>query len=288
LGFIASRFLNVKKDTIAAILIYIIGPVVFFTASYRVKFDISMVVIPMIVLFIGGILSFGTYFLGKKVFKDNTLNILAFSAGTGNTGYFGIPLAFMLFDERLANVYVFSVLGSLLYESTIGFFIIAKGSYSVKDSLIRVLRLPAIYAMVLGLCFNFLKIKLSADILNYLDYFKGAYAVLGMMMIGMSLHGLNRMLIDKVFISVALIIKFILFPLVILAVIYMDKLFFQFFNSDFYKVLFLFGVPPMAGNVVAIATLLKSNPEKAAIAVIISTIVSIFTIPVMVAYLMPG
>lgn len=260
----------------------------FFTASYRVKFDLSMVVIPIVVLVVGGILAFGTYFIGKRYFKDNTLNILSFSAGTGNTGYFGIPLAFMLFDEKLANVYVFSVLGSLLYESTIGFFIIAKGSYSVSDSLRRVLRLPAVYAMILGLIFNFLQIKLSQDLLNYLDYFKGAYAILGMMMIGMSLHGLNRMLIDKVFISVAMIIKFIIFPMVILGIIYIDKIFLNMLSSEFHKVLFLFAVPPMAGNVVAIASLLKSNPEKAAVAVIISTVVSIFTIPVMVAYLMPN
>lgn len=269
-------------------MIYIIGPVVFFTASYRVKFDLSMVVIPIVVLVVGGILAFGTYFIGKRYFKDNTLNILSFSAGTGNTGYFGIPLAFMLFDEKLANVYVFSVLGSLLYESTIGFFIIAKGSYSVSDSLRRVLRLPAVYAMILGLIFNFLQIKLSQDLLNYLDYFKGAYAILGMMMIGMSLHGLNRMLIDKMFISVVMIIKFLIFPMVILGIIYIDKIFLNMLSSEFHKVLFLFAVPPMAGNVVAIASLLKSNPEKAAVAVIISTVVSIFTIPVMVAYLMPN
>jgi len=287
LGFISSRFLNVKKDSIAAILIYIIGPVVFFTASYKVKFSPSMAIIPIIILLVGGILAFGTYFIGTKYFKDNTLNILSFSAGTGNTGYFGIPLAFMLFDEKLANIYVFSVLGSLLYESTIGFFIIAKGNYNARDSLKRVLKLPAVYAMMLGLFFNFMKIPLPADFLNYLEYFKGGYAILGMMMIGMSLHGLNKLLFDKIFISVALIIKFIVFPVFIMCIIFLDKTFFQILDSNLYKVLFLFSIPPMAGNVVAIASLLKSNPEKAAIAVVISTILSIFTVPIMVAYLMP-
>lgn len=287
LGFISSRFLNVRKDSIAAILIYIIGPVVFFTASYRVSIDRSIIFTPLIILFLGFILSVATYIIGGKYFKDSTLNILSFSAGTGNTGYFGIPLAFMLFDEKVANMYVFAVLGSLLYESTIGFFIIAKGSYTVRDSIIRVLKLPAVYAMFIGLIFNIAGIKISKDLLNYLDYFKGAYAIIGMMMIGMSLSGITRVMFDKVFILTALIIKFIIFPLIVILLINFDKLYLKIFSNDIHKLLFLFSIPPMAGNVVAIASLLKSNPEKAAIAVIISTIISIITIPIMVAYFMP-
>ncbi|MCX8083637.1 MAG: transporter [Calditerrivibrio sp.] len=246
-----------------------------------------MISLPILIVFVGGILAFSTYYAGKRFFKDNTLNILSFSAGTGNTGYFGIPLAFMLLDERLANVYVFSVLGSLIYESTIGFFIIAKGSYNIRDSLKRVLKLPAIYAMILGLLFNFNNIPISEDLLNYLDYFKGAYAILGMMMIGMSLSGINKITVDKVFIATALIIKFLVYPILILLIIYIDRIYIGVIPEELHKVLFLFAVPPMAGNVVAIATILRSNPEKAAIAVIISTLVSIFTIPIMVAYFMP-
>lgn len=287
MGFIASRFLNVRKDSIAAILIYIIGPVVFFNASYKVNIVKSIIITPLIILLIGFLLATATYKIGKIYFKDNTLNILGFSAGTGNTGYFGIPLAFMLFDERLANMYVFAVLGSLIYESTIGFFIIAKGNYSVKESLIRVIKLPAIYAMILGLILNISGVKLSGDMMNYLDYFKGAYAILGMMMIGMSLSGVSKVMFDKLFIVTALTIKFIIFPAIVIIIIKLDKLFFNLLSLETQKLLFLFSIPPMAGNVVAIASLLKSNPEKAAIAVLISTFLSIFTIPTMVAYFMP-
>jgi len=242
---------------------------------------------PFILLGIGALLAISTYLIGRRYFKDNTLNILSFSAGTGNTGYFGIPLAFMLFDERLANIYVFTVLGSLLYESTIGFFIIAKGKYSVKDSFVRVLRLPAIYAMVLGLVFNIAKVRIPVDLISYLDYFKGAYAVLGMMMIGMGLSGVKKVMLDKLFIYTSLVLKFILFPAVVLAFISIDKNLFNLLNNDNYKVLFLFSIPPMAGNSVAIASLLGGNTEKAAIGVMISTVVSLFTIPFMIAYFMP-
>jgi len=39
----------------------------------------------------------------------------------------------------------------------------------------------------------------------------------------------------------------------------------------------------MAGNTVAVASLLKVHPEKASFAVVLSTFISILTIPIMVA-----
>jgi len=150
-----------------------------------------------------------------------------------------------------------------------------------------VLRLPAIYAMVLGLVFNIAKVRIPVDLISYLDYFKGAYAVLGMMMIGMGLSGVKKVMLDKLFIYTSLVLKFILFPAVVLAFISIDKNLFNLLNNDNYKVLFLFSIPPMAGNSVAIASLLGGNTEKAAIGVMISTVVSLFTIPFMIAYFMP-
>jgi predicted permease len=104
-----------------------------------------------------------------------------------------------------------------------------------------------------------------------------------MMMIGMGLKGLEHVGIDKMFMGFAFTIKFLIYPLAVLVIIWTDSYFFHFFNSDLYKVMFLFAIPPMAGNTVAVAALLKVHPEKAALAVIISTAISIVTIPLMIA-----
>jgi predicted permease len=283
LGYIIVRFFNSRREDMASLLIYIIGPVVIFLASYKVQLNLAVASLPILLFILSSFLALLSLRVSKNIFHDNTKNILAFSAGTGNTGYFGIPLAIMLLSEDLANIYIFTVLASLLYESTVGFFVVAKGHYSIKHSLIKIVKLPSIYALILGLTCNINKVEFSTDLLNYLEYFKGAYAILGMMMIGMGLKGLAHVGIDKLFIGFAFGIKFIIYPVAVLLIIWIDSTFFMFFSSDLYKVMFIFSIVPMAGNTVAVASLLNVHPQKASLAVILSTFVSVFTIPLMVA-----
>jgi len=283
LGYILVRFFQARRESMASLLIYLIGPVVIFMASYKVQLNLAVATLPILLFVLSSALALFSLYISKNMFHDNTKNILAFSAGTGNTGYFGIPLAIMLLSEDLANIYIFAVLASLLYESTVGFFVVAKGHYSIKQSLVKIAKLPSIYALILGLTCNLLRVDLSVDLINYLDYFKGTYAILGMMMIGMGLKGLKSVGIDKLFIGFAFTAKFVAYPLVMLFIIWVDAQYIQFFSPEIYKVMLIFAIVPMAGNTVAVASLLNVHPEKASLAVVLSAFVSIFTIPIMVA-----
>lgn len=287
LGYILVLFFQAKREGMASLLIYILGPIVTFMASYKVELNLAVIVLPIVLFLLNSTLSLGALRAGGMFFHDNSKNILAFSAGTGNTGYFGIPLAIMLLDENLANIYIFTVLASLLYENTVGFFVVAKGHYTIKQSLLKVAKLPALYALILGLTCNIAKMPMSDDLANYLDTFKNAYAILGMMMIGMGLKGLKNVGIDKAFITFAFGMKFLIYPLAALAIIWIDSAFFGLFSQGLQQVIFLFAIPPMAGNTVAVASLLNVHPEKASLAVVLSTAFSIFTIPLMIALFMP-
>ena len=108
-------------------------------------------------------------------------------------------------------------------------------------------------------------------------------------MLGMGLIGLkgNEDNWDKKFITITFIIKFIFWPLAMLFFIYIDKTFLQILNNDLYKVLFLFSIVPLAGNSVTLAVLLNAKPEKTALTVFLSTLVSVLSIPFFV-YLYGG
>ncbi len=284
LGYISTKFLDVKRESIANILIYILGPIVVFSATLSVKIDLSILFLPVFLYLFCSIIAFLSLFIWGKSWNDPTGNILAFSAGTGNTGYFGIPLAIIFFPPYLADIYIFTVLASLLYESTSGFYVTAKGNFTVKQSLMKMLRLPILYAFVLGIICNLIGVQIPEAISAYTGQFKGAYGILGMMMLGMGLIGLQRGSdLDAKFISITFILKFIFWPLAMLAVIYIDKAYIMFLNEDLYKVLFLFSIVPLAGNTVTLAVLLNAKPQKASFTVILSTIVSILYIPIVLA-----
>ncbi|PCI52381.1 MAG: transporter [Gammaproteobacteria bacterium] len=281
LGFLSSKLLHVQRESIAALLIYILGPIVVFSAAISVKIDFAIAILPIFLYVFCSILAFASLYIWGKSWDNPTGNILAFSAGTGNTGYFGIPLAIIFFPPTLADIYIFTVMASLLYESSTGFYVTAKGNFSVKESLKKISRLPILYAFILGIICNLAGLKIPEEISAYTAQFKGAYGILGMMMLGMGLLGLksNPDNFDKKFISITFIIKFVFWPLAMLGFIYIDKTYLQFLNEDLYKVLFLFSIVPLAGNTVTLAVLLNAKPEKASLAVFLSTLVSIIFIP---------
>ena len=283
LGYIATKYLSIAREAVANLLIYILGPIVVFSATISVKINLAVVFLPIFFYVFCSIFAFILLFVYRNSWNDPTGNILAFSGATGNTGYFGIPLAVIFFPPYLADIYIFTVLASLLYESTTGFYVTAKGNFTVKQSLQKIMRLPLIYAFIAGVICNLIGVQIPEAIAIYTDQFKGAYGILGMMLIGMGLFGLELKRgsdLDFKFISILFVLKFIFWPLAILGFIYLDKTIFGFLNDDLYRVMFLFSIVPLAGNTVTLAVLLNAKPEKASFTVILSTIVSIIYIPI--------
>jgi predicted permease len=285
LGLFSTAFLNCNKDTIAKILLFILGPIIVFNATISVKLEASVVFLPIFFFVLSTIIAFISLGIFKKIWNDNTANLLAFSTATGNTGNIGIPLAILFLQPALVDVFIFTVLASLLYQNSVGYYITAKGNFTAKESFKKVIKLPVLHAFILGLICNLLGFKIPEMFFDYTNYLKGTYAILGMMLLGMGMEKIkNNGAFDKLFISLALFIKFIIWPALILVFIFIDSNFIHFLNKDFYMVMFIFAIVPLAGNTVTVATLLDVKPEKMSLTVLISTIISLFYIP-LVLYL---
>lgn len=280
LGILSTWILKCDKDSLAKILLFILAPLIVFNATISVKLDYSVLFLPTFFFTLSTILAFTLLFLFKKIYHDNTANLLAFSTSTGNSGNIGIPLAILFLEPQLVDVFIFTVLANILYQNSVGYYITAKGNFTALESLKKVLKLPVLYAFLLGLILNIYGFKAPELFLNYADYVKGAYAILGMMLLGMGMEKIKSdNSFDLKFISYALGIKFLLWPALILSYIYIDKNYLFFLNDGYFMIMFLFSIVPLAGNTAVIATLLDVKPQKMSLAVFISTIVSLFYIP---------
>lgn len=284
IGFLASRYLNVNREGVAALLIYVIGPMVVFSATMSVKINMAILFLPIFFYLFSSALGFIYLKLFQSKWSDSTPNILAFTAGTGNTGYYGIALALILFEPAIADVFIFTILASFLYEATTGFYITAKGTFTARESLAKVRRLPALYAFVLALILNLSGVSLPISIAEYASQFKIVFSILGMMLVGMGLNGLWKGNgFDLKFLRIALCVKHVIWPLLIFGFMFLDKTYFHFLYEDLYKVMFVFAIVPLAGNTVSLAVLLKAQPEKAALAVLLSNVFSIVYIPILLS-----
>jgi predicted permease len=283
-GYILTRYFKIKREQIAFLLVYILGPVVIFFAVLSIEINMQLVFLPVFIFVFGSAIAFYILHKYKDTWKDPSVNTLSFTCGTGNTGYFGIPLAMILLEPSAANIFIFGTLASLLYENTTGFYVTAKGSFTARQSIIKIIKLPLLYAFIAGLSFNLVGFRTPEFIVPYFENLKWAYGLLGMMMLGMGMKGFNlHEDFDKKYIGIAYFYKFIFWPAVVLAIIFFDKNFINFLNEEIYQVMFLFSIVPLAGNTVTLAVLLKAKPEKASFTVLLSTLISIVYIPIVLA-----
>lgn len=279
LGFFAGKYMDVKKESVANLVIYLIAPVIFFHGVFTTHISLSSLSLPFLVFAICCLIALLFYFIGNFFWKDSTKNMLSFISSDGNNGYFGLPIALLIFPESLIGLYIFAGLGMLMYENTLGFFIAARGHHTIQESLKKLLKLPLIYAVGLGLIANVAGLHFDSIYTDTIANFKGAYVILGMMIIGLALSGISQYKFDFLFTGFAFLAKFFVWPLLVALIIFIDTNFLHFYNADVYKILILLAVIPIAANTVAFATLLKSHPEKVAIAVLFSTMFALFSVP---------
>lgn len=279
LGYLAGTRLNIPREPVATLLIYILVPVIFFGATAQMKVQREYILLPCLLfvtaVFIGSLL----YKISTGIWADGRKNIIGYAMGTANQGYFGIPVFIALFGDGNLGLYVFAGLGFSLYEATVGYYLMARGSYSVRDSLFRLVRLPLLPAAVTGFLFSLAGFKLAPLALDFYTMFKGAYTILGMMLIGLSLSRLRHLAADPAFTGFLLAGKFIVWPLAGYALVTFYEYLTGTADPVVGQIIRLLSVMPLAANTAAFAAQLKVEPDKAATTVVLSTIVALFYIP---------
>jgi predicted permease len=283
-GIMAAGYALGRKfpETVAptsTVQIYLIAPIVLATVIGAMDFTAAYLLLPVIFY----VLCCGVGLLTYRVAggNDGTRNLLAFACGSSNNGYFGLPVALILFPPELVAVFLLAGLGFIFYENTLGYYLIARGRFTTREALMRLSRLPTLYGALLGIVISALAISLPDMLQATATNFRGAYVVLGALIIGLGLSRAKGFEMDRRFLAIPLIMKFVLWPALTFGVAWLDAHVFHVFDEQIRGVILLLGLMPLPANAVAFALQLNVHPEKAALVVFINTVVALFYIPAM-------
>lgn len=278
-GYIVGRWMDVNLSSMATVAIYVLAPVVNFGAMAQMEFTAEYIALPLITFTGSAVIGTASYIIAQKVWKNNTANLIGMGSVTGNSMYFGLPVILALLGPEWVGVYALLNLGSFLNEVGLGYFFGARGTATLKGALLKVLKLPVIHAIWLGLLYNLSGLALPSSFARYWDYSIGAWVIIGMMIIGVALSKQTKLAIDYKLLASMFAPKFILWPLFGFGVIFIDYTYFQAFSIEIYQMLAVVSTVPLAGNLVAYAATLKLHPEKAATIVLLSTVFAFITVP---------
>ncbi len=278
-GYFAARVLSVDKQSLGNLAIYLFMPVVVFGFVANLDFKLAYISLPIFYLIASVVLGLGFFAMGQKVFRDKQANLMSMCVSMGNTGYFGLPLVLLFFNDEMVAIYVFMMLGGSIYEATVGYYIAARSHFDVRQSVHKLCKFPALYAMAAGLSVNAAGIEMPDLFWDYWTHFKGAYVVIGMMIIGAALASIEKFVFGPRFVAFVFVGKFIMFPLCGLIFIMVDSYMLHWLSTDIHNLVMMMTIVPPAANVAAYATQMNMEPEKAATTILIGTVFALFYIP---------
>lgn len=285
LGWIAAQRLSIDPRPIATLLVYLIVPLTIFRALMDGRPSAAYLALTLALFVLVSLMALVVSRITQYRFGPQEGALLAFSSGTGNTGYFGLPVALILLPPEGVTLYLFCMLGINVYEFTVGFYLSARGQFSVRQSLIKIARLPLLYAFVSALLLNALNITPPDSLMSSLDVFPATYTLLGMMIIGMTLSQVTLSAWDSRFIATCVGLRYLLWPLVMFVVVVLLQQVTP-LSSELGMALLLLGVVPMASNVVVVAMELGIQPQKGALAVLVTTLLAPLLIPFYLAMML--
>lgn len=285
-GFICCKTKIAKAEhlsTLSAILVYVCSPcmvVYSFMETERSWQMIGQIMLFFVVsLGIQTALTFLLYALFRKRFHNVKYRMLTVSFGLGNAGFFGIPIikALLPGHPEVACFACVYIVGMNMLTFTIGAYCLTgdKTRMTLKKAFINPPFISLVIALVLyALNFNSV---MPALVGNALDLLNRTTTPLCMIILGIRLASVSfKKLFSRAYVYIICACKLLVFPFACLGIVYFLPL-----DPIFKAAMFILGGTPCAAVMLNIAEMYDGETELAANCVLLSTLLCVFTIPIL-------
>ena len=215
--------------------------------------------------------------------NEKQQGILSFSIMFSNCAFMGFPvLGALLGDEAIFYVAIYNIIFNILVY-TLGIKFLERGKNQKNTFDIKLLINPGIIASLIGLIIFFGKITLPSVILGAIDSVASICTPLSMLVIGAMLSGMSiKEMFGERKIYILSLIRLIFLPFMIFILTkYILKL-----QDDWLIIIpVVVAGMPVASNAAMMASAYESDAKFASQAVMITTLISCISIPILIYFL---
>lgn len=268
-----------KSRSLLNIVFYATAPATLFLALSKVSLNKEMFMLPIS----GALILLSFFIIGKIIFDwknipEGKKKIMLIGIMMANTAYLGLPLMGALYGtEGIGKVGMYDIGGAVIVY-TLGYWIVAS---SKKDGVLKnaskVLLVPGIWAVIIGLLVNMYSIQISEPVMNSINYLSAGTTPLVMIATGGLLH--FRIKEKKLTVMLALLKIFVGLILGFLIVNLFG------FTGVTREVVLICAVLPCAMLTIIFASIAKIEVDFALELVTVSTIISLAAISILVNFI---
>jgi len=276
IGYIAKKTFkdDINEKTLILISVYFLQPILTFWGLTRVSINDELLFVPLLYVAIILVVLLLLIITSKYLFTDNKDRSIFIAASLiGNTGNLSIPLGIALFGESSVAYTSIINIANLFFIYTIGIYFYAKSSFSMKESISSMLKIPILWVALIALLFNYLEISIHSQINLVLQM--GAYAaiVIQLIILGVYLSGVSLKKHDyKLSLSVSFA-KLIILPAVGIIIVLLSNL-----SAQTSMILIISLFAPLAVTNVNLAALYDCKPSATAGVIFVSSFLFLFLV----------
>lgn len=281
IGAILQRKFQFNLKALSHLVTYCFMPAAVFVNIYETKIEMSVLgqVVLFIVLFIGSQMILSHYMAKIMGLNTNESAVFKNSVVLINSGNYGIPVAQMIFVAQPIGVaiQVILVIFQNIVTYTYGLYNLISATKSGLAILKDLLKMPIIYALILGAAFNFFDLTLSQSIRIPIDYIAGGFVAVALITLGAQLSQITMRTMFNKMIYISCFTRLLVGPAVALLIIYVLGL-----DGVVAQSLFIASSFPTSRNSSSLALEYDIDSETAAQTVLFSTIISCLTVTVVI------
>lgn len=266
------------SKTIGNILIYLSLPCVIMRSFFREKADGELKL-----LLVAAVLSFFVLclstFVSRILFRND--KIAVFASAYCNPGFFGVPIITASLGAE-AVFFIAPFIAFLnMFQWTYGVSLLKGGNKVEKITLRQIVTAPFFIAILIGLFFYLTGITLPGFVLNSVGHIAELNTPLAMFTTGIYLAQTDLLsMLKRVPLYVISAARLLFIPMIVMGVLALIPQ--NFANEEMKMAILIAAACPVGSNVAVYAHLYNADKGYAAETVVISTMLSIFTIPLII------
>jgi hypothetical protein len=281
IGYVLRRRMHLSKEALSSLTFYGLSPALVFSSLVNSELEPAeiggLVIFSVLVILAMGLLGLVIGSLARLSREDIVALMIVLMFVNG--GNYGLTLNELRYgDEGLARATVYFVVSTIMIFS-LGTFLATMGQAGWRDSLRRLIRFPAFYAVLLAMLVYGLAIELPTPLMHAIDLAgEGAIPVM-LVVLGMQMADLDGL--DGVAMAVpASLLRLIAGPLVALLIAGLLGL-----QGLSRSTAIIEASTPTAVMMTIMATEFDVRPRMVTGTVVLSTLLSVITIPLVITLL---
>jgi predicted permease len=280
-GYIGQKIFRLNIKSVSTVSLYLIAPALMFQTFYKTVLNRTFLQIVIYVVLLSVILIWlmkGIGFIRK--YSPSVTSSLILATAFMNNGNFGAPVVLFAYGDKGFQYAVVILTLHTMIISTFGVYYAAKGKMDIKGSLLSILKMPMIWGSVAGLLWQYLNLPLPENMYNAISLVADAAIPTIMITLGMQLAELKPSNLQWGKISLSLIIRLIISPVIAWAIARCLGT-----ETLLEKVMIVSAAMPAAAITTMYALQYDSEPDLVSSITLFGTLLSVITLSILLTLL---